>query len=276
MGRNESTKKNREVLELLEKIGRGVRSARVREGFSQKFLADKAGSSTKEIGPIERGERNLTIGSLCNLSSALEIEPTQLLSGELGSDNKGASDVDRLNNLMGSLRKLQLLGDEKGVKDVFSSSGMRLLQILIVTGLKGLESRDDYDAVDVGGNKYEIKTLNNKTIRAFPTHSRMSEKVIERYEKVDWIFAIYDGVELREIYCVRKQQMGLFYEKWRARLSNNQDKEKEPKWKAVNPRISLSFVRDYGQLIFERSGAQDFTEKNIADLLGVKMTASEK
>ncbi len=69
----------------------------------------------------------------------------------------------------------------------------------------------------------------------------MNPTIIEKYRQVDWIFAVYDGITLTEIYKLTPQDIEPYYTKW------------EDKWHADggkdinNPKIPLAFVRENGQ-----------------------------
>lgn len=63
----------------LQTIAKSVRSRRIELGFSQEELAERAGLHRTYVGAIERGERNLTIGSLERIANALGWEVIDLL-----------------------------------------------------------------------------------------------------------------------------------------------------------------------------------------------------
>ena len=62
--------------------------------------------------------------------------------------------------------------------------------------------------------------------------------------QVDWIFAVYEGIEIQEIYRLTPQDLEPFFSKW------------ERKWHADggkdinNPKIPLSFVKDEGEGLY--------------------------
>ena len=59
--------------ELLQQIGKNIRSERTRKGLSQERFAEIAGVHTNYIGKIERGEQNLTIKKLVDILNTLEM-----------------------------------------------------------------------------------------------------------------------------------------------------------------------------------------------------------
>lgn len=69
-------------MEDLQKIiGDRIRIYRKAAGMSQNELAEKVGMHYAYIGQVERGEKNMTIKTLCRISEALEIPPEKLIAG---------------------------------------------------------------------------------------------------------------------------------------------------------------------------------------------------
>lgn len=48
--------------------------------MSQQDLANDCSMSKRQIGRIERGEINTTLGTIVNIANALDIEPKELLN----------------------------------------------------------------------------------------------------------------------------------------------------------------------------------------------------
>ncbi|NRN81613.1 HTH-type transcriptional regulator SinR [Lactobacillus helveticus] len=60
-------------------IGQAIRYYRKSKKWSQEYLGFKAGLDRTYIGGVERGERNITLRSLTNISDALNINLYTLL-----------------------------------------------------------------------------------------------------------------------------------------------------------------------------------------------------
>ena len=60
-------------------IGQAIRYYRKSKKWSQDYLGFKAGLDRTYIGGVERGERNITLRSLTNISDALNINLYTLL-----------------------------------------------------------------------------------------------------------------------------------------------------------------------------------------------------
>ena len=116
-------------------------------------------------------------------------------------------DLAKLRALMPSIRKLQRLASEHGIDDIFQDNGGKILQILLNTGLTILPGREGNDAKDETGREYELKSVSERLTKSFSTHHHMNPVIIEKYRKVDWVFAIYDGIELKEIYLLTPAQI---------------------------------------------------------------------
>jgi transcriptional regulator with XRE-family HTH domain len=62
-------------------VGATIRDLRVRAGYSQELLAEKAGLHRTYVGGVERGERNVSLENIVRIARALKVKPSQLLEG---------------------------------------------------------------------------------------------------------------------------------------------------------------------------------------------------
>lgn len=157
---------------------------------------------------------------------------------------KEHEDVKLLQELLPAVEKYQELASKHGISDIFQDNGGKLLQMLLYTGLKAATKREGNDATDDEGNEYELKSVNINLTKSFSTHHHMNPVIISKYRKVDWIFAAYEGIQLKAIYRLKPKDLEIFYTKW------------EEKWHADggkdinNPKIPLSYVIQAGQVIY--------------------------
>lgn len=99
--------------------------------------------------------------------------------------------------------------------------------------------------VNEQGEPHVIRIVNIDKTNKVDIHYRMNPTVAKLYKRDTWIIAVYNGIELLEIYKLTPKQLNPFYLKW------NQ------KWKADggkdinNPKIPLSFVKARGRLIYK-------------------------
>lgn len=66
--------------ELIRILSENLRRLRKDRGLSQEDLADRCGLHRTYIGSVERGERNVTLGSLEVIANSLGISVPELLS----------------------------------------------------------------------------------------------------------------------------------------------------------------------------------------------------
>lgn len=170
------------------------------------------------------------------------------------------ADLDKLKKLWPHIAKVQQLARAHGINDIFQDNGGKLLQVILVTGLEVLPLREGNDARDKDGREYELKSLNIELTKSFSTHHHMNPTIIAKYRQVDWVFAIYSGIELLEIYFLKPADLEPFYKKW------------EEKWRADggkdinNPKIPLAYVRTHGRKVYSPAAAKTAAVKDLEKL----------
>ena len=152
-------------------------------------------------------------------------------------------DLQQLIELLPSVRAYQRLADKHGIGDIFQDNGGKLLQLLLLTGLENLPAREGNDAKDETGQEYELKSVNVLLTQQFSTHHHLNPTIIEKYRRVKWIFAVCEGIELRELYLVEAKDLESWFRKY------EQKWHEEGQSDINNPKISLSLVRKIGQPI---------------------------
>lgn len=60
-------------------FGESLRQFRLVAGYSQEYLAERAGLDRSYLGSIERGEHNLALINIIKIAIALNIQPHELL-----------------------------------------------------------------------------------------------------------------------------------------------------------------------------------------------------
>ena len=156
-----------------------------------------------------------------------------------------AEAIQKINELFPYIREYQKLAkDFANIDDIFQDNGGKLLQVLLVTNLQNLtDSREGNDAKDVNGIEYELKSVNIQLTKSFSTNHHLNQKIIDKYRKVDWVFAVYHNIELQEIYLMTPQMLEPYYREW-------EEKIKREKKDLNNPKIPLKFVKENGILVF--------------------------
>ncbi len=155
-------------------------------------------------------------------------------------------DKAELDRLFPYIREYQVLASKHGIGDIFQDNGGKLLQLLLITGLNGASSREGNDARDEHGKEYELKSVNTLLTQSFSTHHHLNPTILAKYRQVDWVFAIYEGIELQSIYLMKPAGLEFYFSKW------------ETKWHELggkdinNPKIPVKFVVVGGELIFQK------------------------
>jgi hypothetical protein len=157
---------------------------------------------------------------------------------------KAHPDCAELTRLMPSIRELQCLASKHGIDDIFQDNGGKILQILLCTGLTVLTGREGNDARDENGREYELKSVNIRLTQSFSTHHHMNPQIIAKYRQVDWVFAVYDGIELVEIYLLTPSQIEPYFTRWAKKWVDDGNKD------INNPKIPLKFVREAGKRVY--------------------------
>ncbi|MFN0076551.1 MAG: restriction endonuclease [Prosthecobacter sp.] len=157
---------------------------------------------------------------------------------------KAHADKAKLNRLFPAMRELQELATKHGIDDIFQSNGGKILQVLILTGLKALKNLQGNDAVDDDGNEYELKSVNiGLRKNNFSTHHHINPTIIGKYRKVRWVFAVYKGIELQALYRMSAEQLEPYLGAWERKWHESGGKD------INNPKIPLKFVMEHGTVI---------------------------
>lgn len=249
---------------LLHIIAQNVVKFRRQLGLTQEELAFKSEIDRTYIGYIENAKQNISIEKLCAIALALKIEVVDLLKVELPSVDDALNEsesaygaIEVFNLIYPSLQMLQDLAMKNGINDIFQDNGGKLLQVLLITGLKNSPGREGNDAVDDEGNEYELKSVNISLTKSFSTHHHMNPVIIEKYRKVDWIFAVYRGIEILEIYKLTPKDLEPYFSQWEKKWYRDGNRD------INNPKIPLKFVREVGQLLFESDGTGKIRRINL-------------
>lgn len=226
-------------------LARNLRLLRTKLHLSQERFAEIAGLHRTYVGSVERAERNVSLDNIEKLARALRVEIADLLMPPV--PETVADDKLILEDLFPAVRLYQQLASRHGIGDVFQDNGGKLLQIILLTGLRVLPGREGNDAIDETGREYELKSVNRRLTQSFSTHHHLNPAIIKKYRNVGWYFAIYEDIELVEIYSMEAAALEPYFRKW------------EEKWKAEgnkdinNPKIPLKFVKSAGTLFYASS-----------------------
>ena len=154
-------------------------------------------------------------------------------------------DLTEFENIYPAVLALQALAERHGINDIFQDNGGKLLQVLLQTGLEVLPGREGNDAKDDDGNEYELKSVNTLLTKSFSTHHHMNPTIIDKYRKVDWIFAVYESIKLISIHQLTPADLEYYYSKWEEKWHGDGGKD------INNPKIPLKYVLQHGKTIYK-------------------------
>ena len=152
-------------------------------------------------------------------------------------------DYQRLLEIWPAIQEYQALATKHGIYDVFQDNGGKLLQILLLLGLKIIPGREGNDAVDASGREYELKSINIELTRGFSTHHHMNPTIIAKYRKVPWVFAVYRDIALETVYLLEPEDLEFYFTKWEQKWHDDGGKD------INNPKIPIKYVMEHGKLI---------------------------
>lgn len=237
---------------LLKLIAANIVFLRKQIGLTQDELADKAGIDRTYIGYLENAKHNVTIGKLVDIATALGVTVEKLF--EVNPQAIGIqADIEQLNILFPFVSEYQKLATKYDILDVFQDNGGKLLQVLLITGLINLKGREGNDAIDSNGKEYELKSVNSSLTQSFSTHHHLNPVILAKYRLVDWVFAVYEGIEIKEVYLMTPDKLEPYFKQWETKWNIN-------KKDINNPKIPLRFVRTYGKLLFKTPDDKQLTK----------------
>lgn len=256
--------------EFLSLLGERIRALRKEKNIKQEKLAELVDKATEHISFIERGERAPSLELLLDLARVLnvslpyllDVKATEQYSTEpipapvpstslpesvkepVVPEEERRSVFERMQNAFEKVQELQRLAKEYGIADIFQDNGGKVLQVLIMLGLKISPGREGNDALDDEGNEYELKTVNYALTTQISTHHHLNKEILDKYRKVKaWYFAIYEDIELWEIWKVPPRQLEELFRHWETVIDQT-GKELN------NPKIPLWFVQTGGESIY--------------------------
>jgi len=173
--------------------------------------------------------------------------------GNSENRDESANDLVRLERALAACQDLQDLAINYGIGDIFQDNGGKVLQALIILGLKVSPGREGNDAFDDHGNEYELKTLNVSLgkNRGVTTHHHLNLTILQKYRSVQaWYVSLYEGIVLKEIYRLTPSQLEPVCVKWEARIiSENRELN--------NPKIPIRLVREVGEKVYPAPGLME-------------------
>lgn len=158
-------------------------------------------------------------------------------------DRKHKEKIQQIEQIWKNLHSLEDLAKCYGINDIFQDNGAKILQQIIYMNMQIIPGREGNDAISEKGIEWEMKSINIETSASgFSTNHHTNQTIINKYRKVPWSFAIYQGLHLLEIYVLSPQMLEPIYKHWEEKLKIMTHLN--------NPKISLKFVKENGIKIY--------------------------
>jgi len=265
--------------EAKQLFGERVQALRRETGITQEQFAERLNKSIEHISYIERGERAPSFETILDIADALGVSVPYLMNvthqaevstkfltelqapvvspslvepvaEPINTTKERRSDLERLQTALEAIQELQSLANEYGINDVFQDNGGKVLQVLILLGLRISPGREGNDAVDAEDNEYELKTINKLLSRSVTTHHHLNLDILAKYRAVRaWYIAVYEGILLKAIYKVYPASLEPKFSHWESRILGGMES-------INNPKIPLGLIEKEGELVYPKGNEQ--------------------
>lgn len=265
--------------EAKQLFGERVQALRRERGITQEQFAERLNKSIEHVSYIERGERAPSFETILDIAEALGVSVPYLMNvtrqaevstnfltelqapvvppslvkpveEPINTPKERRSDLERLQTALEAIQKLQSLANEYGINDVFQDNGGKVLQVLILLGLRTSPGREGNDAVDAEENEYELKTINKLLSRSVTTHHHLNLDILAKYRTVRaWYIAVYEGILLKAIYKVDPASLEPKFSYWESRILGGMES-------INNPKIPLGLIEKEGELVYPKGNEQ--------------------
>lgn len=266
--------------EAKQLFGNRVQALRRERGITQEQLSESIDKSVEHISYIERGERAPSFETILDIAEALKVSVPYLMNvtpqteistnfltelqtpvvppslvepveEPINTTKERRSDLERLQTALEAIQELQNLANEYGINDVFQDNGGKVLQVLILLGLRISPGREGNDAIDAEGHEYELKTINKLLSRSVTTHHHLNLDILTKYRAVKaWYIAVYEGIVLKAIYRVAPTSLEPKFSYWESRILGGMES-------INNPKIPLGLIEKEGELVYPKLGQQE-------------------
>lgn len=156
--------------------------------------------------------------------------------------------IHNFNDMWGQLSEIEELANkEYSIGDLAQDNNLKLLQTLILFDFKNQSGREGSDAFDRYGNAWELKTCNSLLVSGFSTNHHTNIPRIEAFRKERWLFSIYEGINLVDVYAMNPKTLEPFFSKWESKILSAPNPETAH---INNPKIPIKFIRQNGIKVY--------------------------
>ena len=161
--------------------------------------------------------------------------------------------VDRINYFEELFARLDELEDlalnEYEIEDLAQDNNLKLLQTLILFDMENQSNREGSDSFDRYGRPWELKTCNANLVTGFSTNHHTNLERISIFRQENWLFSIYRGIKLQEVYALSAEMLEPYFEKWEADVAA-QIRAGNPGAHKNNPKIPIKYVVQNGIRVY--------------------------
>lgn len=249
-----------------------LRLLRQRRGLNQEQLAEEIGRGTEHVSLLERARRSPSFETICDLATALDVpinvlmgldapldltaapdllpippvdlRAAQSVAAPVASPTERAAQLDQLQTVVSGLAQLQDLAAQYGVVGSLAGTGGRLLQVLLLLGLRGVSADGGWTAADNAGATYQVRVLTHGGGRLVnvPLGEHIDGARLAAYRAASaWYVAIYRPAALHLIYRLEPALLASRLDCWGRVVEQGKS--------VPNPAIPMTLVRR-GEVVY--------------------------
>ncbi len=164
-------------------------------------------------------------------------------------DRQHRAKIDSLNSMWSKLDGIEELAHTYEINDIAQDNNLKLLQTLVLFDFQNQPGREGSDAIDRYGHAWELKTVNIDLTSGFSTNHHTNLERIAVFRQERWLFSVYRGILLQEVYAVSPAALEEYFSKWEKAV-REKIKEKNDNAHLNNPKIPLKFVCQVGIKVY--------------------------
>ncbi len=147
------------------------------------------------------------------------------------------------------LSTIEKLAKTYEINDIAQDNNLKLLQTLVYFDFRNQSGREGSDAIDRYGHEWELKTANADLVTGFSTNHHTNHERIAQFRQERWLFSIYKGIELQEVYAMSPKTLEPYFTDWTNKIIQKAAAGMDNPH-INNPKIPIKFVRTNGKKVY--------------------------
>lgn len=164
-------------------------------------------------------------------------------------DEKHQKVINAFDLQWNGLETIEKIAKQYEINDIAQDNNLKLLQTLVYFDFQNQAGREGSDAIDRYGHEWELKTANADLVTGFSTNHHTNHERIAQFRRERWLFSIYRGIELQEVYAMSPRTLEPFFEDWTNKV-NAKDEAGIDNPHLNNPKIPIKFVKENGRKVY--------------------------